>query len=492
MGSEHRGYASRLVSSVGHLWSETIPLRLKHIRRESLRTMAVFPLSILFFCALFYTAEPEFKVFRLGSVAVSGLCFCGGCMLGVFVPERRLQMIFRLALLVVVTTWIATLFLPVGSARATARCLCLLADGVVAVVSFFLFSTKLNNAERFAALMPICLSLNWGYWVGGAGAWLPGIWRDGIILAAGLSLLALGLPLRYESGSEPGADVQCPRVAGSYWFLLYAIFFIAITWLASEYIVATNSIFRMEKIYAGLLIIAIALIIQGVFRRSMWHMWNVVLLLAVAGMILLWLPGSISQTLGPFLLDMMMTLFIYALFAMLSGIIKRCGRYRFFRRFMLILYIGMVSTAAASGALSAIWPGDTLLILTVFIGAAFVAILLLSPVISQQLFMPRWIEDFRGVDICSDEVAEEAPAPKPVDRLEASNLTPREKQVAALLLEGLTMRQIAPEMDIAFSTVGTYCKSIYRKLGINSRSELFLWFNETPPPMDETDPSAPA
>ena len=60
--------------------------------------------------------------------------------------------------------------------------------------------------------------------------------------------------------------------------------------------------------------------------------------------------------------------------------------------------------------------------------------------------------------------------------LDDTNLSPREKQVVLLLLQGMTLRQVAPELGLTVSTVSTYSKAIYKKLGINSRAELFLLF----------------
>lgn len=56
------------------------------------------------------------------------------------------------------------------------------------------------------------------------------------------------------------------------------------------------------------------------------------------------------------------------------------------------------------------------------------------------------------------------------------NLSARETEVARLLLKGMTMRQIAAELSISYSTVNTHCTCIYRKCGINSRTELILLF----------------
>jgi len=53
-----------------------------------------------------------------------------------------------------------------------------------------------------------------------------------------------------------------------------------------------------------------------------------------------------------------------------------------------------------------------------------------------------------------------------------ANLSERESQVAALLLQGKTYRTIAKELHISENTVKYYVKNIYSKLNIQSRAEL--------------------
>jgi two-component system, NarL family, nitrate/nitrite response regulator NarL len=57
----------------------------------------------------------------------------------------------------------------------------------------------------------------------------------------------------------------------------------------------------------------------------------------------------------------------------------------------------------------------------------------------------------------------------------ASLLTSREDQVAALVSEGLTNREIAMRLRLSEHTVGNYLFKIYDKLGISSRVELVLY-----------------
>jgi len=51
--------------------------------------------------------------------------------------------------------------------------------------------------------------------------------------------------------------------------------------------------------------------------------------------------------------------------------------------------------------------------------------------------------------------------------------------VAALLLRGMTMRQVSADLGISESTVHGYCRTLYKRLGINSRTELLVRFGVT-------------
>jgi DNA-binding CsgD family transcriptional regulator len=61
----------------------------------------------------------------------------------------------------------------------------------------------------------------------------------------------------------------------------------------------------------------------------------------------------------------------------------------------------------------------------------------------------------------------------PVHRL--AGLTPRERDVAALVVDGLTDREIAADLSLSRHTVGQYTSQIYRKLAVRSRAELIAF-----------------
>jgi DNA-binding CsgD family transcriptional regulator len=70
--------------------------------------------------------------------------------------------------------------------------------------------------------------------------------------------------------------------------------------------------------------------------------------------------------------------------------------------------------------------------------------------------------------------AEPPPQERP-SREQASPLSPRELQVAALIARGHTNRQIAAALVISERTVGTHVEHILAKLGVASRAQIAVW-----------------
>jgi DNA-binding CsgD family transcriptional regulator len=57
-------------------------------------------------------------------------------------------------------------------------------------------------------------------------------------------------------------------------------------------------------------------------------------------------------------------------------------------------------------------------------------------------------------------------------------LTPREKQVFYMLLEGMKAKEIALKASISVSGANYFIKNIYRKLNVNTKTELVIRYFE--------------
>jgi DNA-binding CsgD family transcriptional regulator/tetratricopeptide (TPR) repeat protein len=79
-----------------------------------------------------------------------------------------------------------------------------------------------------------------------------------------------------------------------------------------------------------------------------------------------------------------------------------------------------------------------------------------------------------------------APAPRGAPGTSPEGaLTRREREVASLVVRGLTNRQIARELSISEHTAATHVRRILKKLGLHSRAGISLW-------MIQQDPKGPA
>ena len=110
-------------------------------------------------------------------------------------------------------------------------------------------------------------------------------------------------------------------------------------------------------------------------------------------------------------------------------------------------------------------------ILMAFVSICIIIVFfILSPFFIKMLYSGEWMDDaYRGdISQCSRLEA----------RLKDYKLTPAEMEVCRLLLDGYTLRQISGIQSKAYSTINTYCTSIYRKLNINSRTELLILLQE--------------
>jgi len=106
-------------------------------------------------------------------------------------------------------------------------------------------------------------------------------------------------------------------------------------------------------------------------------------------------------------------------------------------------------------------------ILTSFISVCIlISFLFLTPYFIKNLCSGEWMDDSYRNDVTHDD--------RLTAKLKEYSLSPREIETCLKLLEGYTLRQIAVMMNISYPTVNTYCNSIYKKININSRTELLV------------------
>ena len=141
---------------------------------------------------------------------------------------------------------------------------------------------------------------------------------------------------------------------------------------------------------------------------------------------------------------------------------------------MLYLRLSILLIGALSGVSGVIIGNaitgykESIVIMTALItGIIVIVILTLSPFLATLHYGADWIDDAGLKEINAAKST----------LLDGYDFSPREKEVCALLLQGYTLRQISGILKLGYPTVNTYYTAIYRKLNINSRSELYHLFS---------------
>lgn len=148
---------------------------------------------------------------------------------------------------------------------------------------------------------------------------------------------------------------------------------------------------------------------------------------------------------------------------------KKYDSMRYLR--LSILFIGVfggMSGIAVGNMISRVGTFGISVSASILSAVVMIAFMFVSPIMERADYVNDWGFDSNHTEVGGGRLALFKPYA----------LSKREAEVCDLLLQGYTLRQISAILPIAYSTVNTYCTSAYRKLGINSRTELLLKFKD--------------
>ena len=135
-----------------------------------------------------------------------------------------------------------------------------------------------------------------------------------------------------------------------------------------------------------------------------------------------------------------------------------------------VVIIGCVGgiTGVVLGKWGTSYPGSIALVVAAASSVVIILLLMFSPMLSRTYFKEKWAEDSQKPEVDNDHAYLFA----------QYSLSKRETEVCRLLLEGYTLRQISGVLGLSYATINTYQTGLYRKLGINSKTELLLTFRD--------------
>lgn len=469
-----KGYLSTMISSLHSLWCAQEMLALRNIRKKGyLQYFFAFPLAMTFINIQDFILDDGIGVFGLAHTTITFLAFAlGAIVMFAFSTEKNISAISKISAFITAVGFIPWLFLPDGYLSLVCDVVFMAGIGGCVSSSSFSFVFMLNNAERFfgSTLMILFIDL---VELSAGFISIPSIVRKIFALVI-VSAICICMYLSNNEDYHGKGNKVIKKFDLSIWlvlFIFFSYFAIRITgFYASAFQHPSNA--WLWGILALALILCF-IILQVVFKRSVWTMCNVFFIASIMSH-LMWYTKFPEAA---YLFSELKEVGFLITFYLIGCVTNKFCDFRMHKRLVLLCM-------AVIGVLYAGIDVLHMTILTqpvaVFTAATlFVVFLLLSPAFSQHLFFADWSKEFRQINMASlvdDTLQTNAAAHKQAPSLDDTNLSPREKQVVLLLLQGMTLRQVAPELGLTVSTVSTYSKAIYKKLGINSRAELFLLF----------------
>ena len=257
---------------------------------------------------------------------------------------------------------------------------------------------------------------------------------------------------------------------GLYWAFAFFTAYFAI----DGFIYDLANISREMKptfMFAGLIIAGIVFFVMiGRLKLNVQHVWDLFFVLLLFGTVLVvirpyfTMSGVQNLVLGMSVIGWPLCIY------MLACALNRFASYRLLKRCTLIFALLSPVTSMMNGFVKNLFPNYVSVAALIYFAIIIALYVLTLPLSSRYLFSQLWMSDMNKAEM-------QKAVNEKLDPLEPYHLTSRQKEVALLLLEGKTRRQISGELGLSESTIKLHVSELYKRLGINSRFELFKLFD---------------
>ncbi len=447
-------------------------INVKNLRLKYLKYMLIFPLAPVFANMQGALFSDSISLFGLDAMTFMGSAYCVGAgVLFAFTSTKNMALVSKISGITTAAAFIVWLFIPESTLSLLIAISFMFGLGGCAACAAFAYTFVLNNTERFmgAAAISLFFALNQ---LDSGLSFISGFF-DKLYLTT--LILGTCLCLFFYKGEDFLAVEERPKARLNPALKLTLYFFIAHYFVEIFYTYlpgASSPKAMVANGAVGIVVVCLAVALQLITRRSIWNMCNLFFIAIISTYVLYFMPeASTLRSLARYIHGFEQMGYIAAYY-LLGCVFKKHGGFRIFKLCLVtILPLSMVSYVIP-GAISAYRPDLLPLAATSTSGVVFIIFILMSPAYSKYLFYAEWSDDFRSIDMT--EAVEKV---EQQDILENLKLTPREKEVAVLLLHGSDAKQIADGLGISIHTANFHIKNLYKKLNINNRMEFFARFN---------------
>jgi DNA-binding CsgD family transcriptional regulator len=464
------------IAAITKLFQTRDELSFRNIRGALWPVLLVFPLSVIMGNLRYYDHSIALSGFKSYELMFFLLGF--GWLILALIPKRFILPLLRLAVIISAVLLPFQIFMPAGLGRLALYMSFKFFNGLCAACAFYLFCFVLNNVERLAGMAIIQLYYGFYY-----TAWkaLPAIqtlsetWGGAAVMVIFIVVVFSCRPRQWSKLSlvintdSDGKGSGVPFVLG-----LGVVHYMIMC--MSNYIEWTENSVSSLAFGAGTFVsIGLIIIIQFLKGRGALYIWLLFLALSLLGLGALLYDTHLTFVSGSFAYGLGDGLGYIIIYYMCAGAIKRSKSLRMFRLYCLVFF---VEYFVISGFFSYYFnyftaPNKFLAFGVVVVLVSFS--LLFMPFIQKRLFEADWTDGLYLRDM--EEYFRPLAETEKIITKDHLNLTAREEEIFTMLIAGKAPKEIAYTLKISYDTVHFHQKNLYRKLGIQSRAELFARYS---------------
>jgi DNA-binding CsgD family transcriptional regulator len=456
------------------MWREREGVSLASVRPAKLCYVLAYAFELVFYAFHSTFLHTDSKLFGMGS---SMLMYIGHILMSLVIMllwSSKFKHLIYTSVAVTLLGFSAFLVLPDGIPKLLCAVLVMAGLGGCVTSARCGFAFAANNSER---LMGVVLALAGRMLLNFTDAIFPdGFFWDNVLFTYVLPILLLaGLAfclLRFRENDLEVKEKTTPEDSrGLYWaFALFTVFFALegyTAFMETDGYAHVSLMSGIGKLIAIVLFIFILLFL----KKSVWHIWNAFFGFAIITALLASfarvpaLDAPVHILLGVWEIGWLAALY------MLACAQRRFASLKLLKRCTLVFVILSPLTTLSDEVAQMFFGQHIAVIALIYFLLVAAAFSIVSPYTFKYLFNTKWMDDLRKKDMTLWYAKiEEA------DRFARYGLSPREKEILALLLTANTRRMIAGELRLSESTVKTHTSNLYKKLKISSRIELFRLF----------------
>jgi DNA-binding CsgD family transcriptional regulator len=384
-------------------------------------------------------------------------------------PKRLIIPFLRLAAIISAVILPFLIFMPMGYGRFILYMVFKFFNGLGAASAFFIFCFVLNNIERLTgmALIQIYYGFYYATWNIFPAFHVEGNTWSGIAVMAVYLVVVFFCRTKQEeiSLSNDGRGSGVPFVIG-----LGVVHYMIMC--MSNYIEwAEKSVSSFAFGMGTFVSIGLIFIVQLLKGRSALYIWLMFLAFTLFGLGALLYDTPVTIISGSFAYGLGDSLGYIIICYMCAGAIKRSKSLRMFRLYCFVLFLEyFIISGIFSIYFDYFEESNKFLAFGVVLVLVSLCLLFL-PLIQKRLFEADWTDGLYLRDM--EEYSRPLAETEALNAKDSLNLTAREKEIFTMLLTGKAPKEIAHTLKISYDTVLFHQKNLYRKLGIQSRAELF-------------------